>query len=796
MGNEKKGVVFKMNVMYKRLSIIVTALMILGLAITGCTSQASNIGLAREDDRNTIGTDFVVAEVGSYDSADTAVIVSIDYNASNITFMNIKTGKQYTLSYDGTTYVKDKYEGPMSMSQIREGDIVDVTFLKSKKRLASVQLSPSSWVYDNVGNYDLGGINKTATIGSNTYSLPDEVVVLSEGKRTEVMEVINKDVLTVSGIDHTIYSINVQRGHGYLRLSNEQALVGGWIEVGNAVVQQITDDMLLAVPEGSYQVLLSSDNARCVKEVTIERNKEVVLDVSDLEIIQEKKGKILISVDPSDATVIVDGEIIDISEEVELDYGIHQIRLEAEGYQTMTKYIQVGSEYASISFIMEEGETEENSVSDNNSIDDIANAVTDNRVYIDAPHNVEVYLDGNYVGVSPVNFTKVTGDHTITLSKSGYVSKSYTIYLYNDGQDITYSFSDLEPEYDEVANGNNKKTSSNSTSQNKTGIVLFSVSPAGATVRVDDRVINVNNEIELPYGTHYISIKADGYQTKEESFIVRSGYAERRYTLEKQETVSGNDIPNIVTNNKIFVNAPQGVTVQVDGNYVGTSPISFTKVTGQHTITLSKVGYQTMSYKIYLYNDGRDTDFSFDELIKEEGNTDPPSDSKPSISSGSTENPKPPAGSEGTEKPEPSTSSGGTENPKPPTSSGGTENPKPPTSSGGTENPQPPTSSGGTENPHPPTSSGGTENPEPPTSSGGTENPDISTSLESTENPKPSVSSDSTQNPDAPTSSGTTTTPDTSTNPGKTVVPGSSTGVTNTTTSTNMAGILTATKLK
>ena len=53
----------------------------------------------------------------------------------------------------------------------------------------------------------------------------------------------------------------------------------------------------------------------------------------------------------------------------------------------MTKYIQVGSEYASISFIMEEGETEENSVSDNNSIDDIANAVTDNRVYIDAPHH-------------------------------------------------------------------------------------------------------------------------------------------------------------------------------------------------------------------------------------------------------------------------------------------------------------------------------------------------------------------------------------------------------------------------
>lgn len=121
-----------MNMMYKRLSVIATALMILALVITGCTSQASNIGHAREKDQNTIGTDFVVAEVGSYDSADTAVVVSVDLESGYITFLNIATGKQYTLSYDGTTYVKDRYEGPMAMSQIREGDIVDITFLKVK----------------------------------------------------------------------------------------------------------------------------------------------------------------------------------------------------------------------------------------------------------------------------------------------------------------------------------------------------------------------------------------------------------------------------------------------------------------------------------------------------------------------------------------------------------------------------------------------------------------------------------------------------------------------------------------
>lgn len=488
--------------MYKRLSAFVTIVMILALVITGCTSQASNIGLARENDQNMIGTDFIVAEAGSYDSADTAVVLAADFDSGNVTFMNIATGKQYTLSYDGTTYVKDRHAGPMAMSQIKEGDIVDITFLRGKKKLASVQLSPQSWVYDNIENYDLGGMNKTATIGSGTYSLPDQVVVLSDGRRVEIMDIVNKDVLSFSGIDHEIYSISVQKGHGYLRLSNDQALIGGWIEVGNTVIRQITENMLLAVPEGSYQVSLTNGNVSCMKEVTIERDKEIVLDVGDLEITGEMTGKILFAVNPSEASVKVDGEAVDISQEVELTYGIHKISLEAEGYEPLTKYIQVGSEYASLSFTLEESEGEEEEKDDSSEstesssdVSEVENAVTGNRVYIDGPQDVEVYLDGNYIGVSPVNFKKVTGSHTITLRKSGYQAKSYTIYLYDDGQDITYSFTDLEPEYydNDTVSGNRSSSGQNRTTSSR-GTTNSKDTVSGNTVSGNNSESNSNSE--------------------------------------------------------------------------------------------------------------------------------------------------------------------------------------------------------------------------------------------------------------------------------------------------------------
>ena len=61
---------------------------------------------------------------------------------------------------------------------------------------------------------------------------------------------------------------------------------------------------------------------------------------------------------------------------------------------------------------------------------------------------MEVYLNGIYLGVAPVSFKKEEGTYTITLRKTGYVTKSYTIQIDGEANDVTYSFTDLEKEPD------------------------------------------------------------------------------------------------------------------------------------------------------------------------------------------------------------------------------------------------------------------------------------------------------------------------------------------------------------
>lgn len=439
--------------------------LLLMLLCSGCalTNSTNNSAVTAEGDAS--GTGFTKADSGIYDSADTAVLVHKDEEKKTVTFMNAIVGRTYTLKYDGTTVLYDKYEQPLALSQIVPGDIVDVTFMKMQKRLNSMKLSGNAWKYESVDKFELGNNNQSITIGQEEFKLDKNVTIFSNEEMVELIDLNARDTVVVKGIDHTVYSIAVGKGHGYLRLINDEYFVGGWIEVGQKLIQPVTEGMLLAVPEGTYQVLLTNNGIEGTKEVTIERDGEVELDVGDIKAQEAKFGKLIFHITPSAAVLYIDGEKIDDISMVSLEYGIHQMIAKAEGYNTITQYIKVGQELATIELEMEEEEKETEEDADDETPDGSEPGViadtfssnntvsgtnltptTDsliNRVLIEAPEGVEVYVDGAYAGVTPVTFPKKEGSHMLILRKTGYQTKTYTIQLDGERKDISYSFSDL-----------------------------------------------------------------------------------------------------------------------------------------------------------------------------------------------------------------------------------------------------------------------------------------------------------------------------------------------------------------
>ena len=445
-----------MNVRYRKK--IVCILLMIVLSISGC-GQASTAGTAQNtvtlqttEESDRVDTGFAVTNPDSYDSADTAVLVDINSVDNTVTLLNLDLGKQYTLSVDGTTRYADKYGKAISLEQLGEGDIVDVTFLKTKKHLTTMQLSRSAWQYDDVERYELNTVRREVTIGEEVFKLSRDTRYFSQGHSIEEMDLNPSDILTFHGIDTTVLSVTVEKGHGYLRLVNDENFIGGWLEIGQEQIVRITEDMLVTVPEGSYQVDISYNGGGGTKSVVINRNEETTLDIGDLEVAEAQYGMVLFSMNPSGAELYIDGSQADPSQPITLEYGIHQIIAKADGYKSLTQYLRVAQESAGVDVELDKADSDSNSDESTGSSASTSTTATSTtsdttttyyRVHIDAPENVEVYLDGNYVGISPCSFKKTSGSHVITLRKSGYETRSYTVQVDEEKKDVSYSFVDL-----------------------------------------------------------------------------------------------------------------------------------------------------------------------------------------------------------------------------------------------------------------------------------------------------------------------------------------------------------------
>ena len=217
---------------------------------------------------------------GSYDSADTCVLMEVDEEEKTLTFYNLDVERNYTLNYDSMTYFYDKYKTALTPGLLEVGSIVDITFLKSSKRLNTLMYSPDAWEYTEINRVSIDEERGIIDLGNETYRYDDSLKLMEDTDEITFMDINPVDVLTIRGIGKTAATVKVEKGHGYLRLTGEERMVGGYIECGK-VIKEIAEDMLLTVPEGTYDVFLSNKGAELTETVTVERNKEVTIDLSE-----------------------------------------------------------------------------------------------------------------------------------------------------------------------------------------------------------------------------------------------------------------------------------------------------------------------------------------------------------------------------------------------------------------------------------------------------------------------------------------------------------------------------------
>lgn len=535
-----------------------------------------------------------VSLVGKYDSSDTAIIKSIDTDNNTITFRNHDTGRDYTLSYDNTTLIYSEYGRALSAQLLEVGEIANITFLSGSRHLNSLDINGDAFTIDKSYGYDLQAGTETAQIGSSYYHITDKTLILIDGRSGRIADVLPGDNIKVTGIDTEIYCVEVKQGHGYVSLSSNMVgdadISGSYLEIGDKNIYRVTDGMLVSVPEGTYKLFLTGNGVDYETTITVDRDKETIVDTSQIEI-EYNFGLVTFNIIPQEARLYIDGEEVNPSWPIELAYGTHKIEATAEGYLPCSEYLHVGSSKAEVEITLlvdEDYEKEDEKKDESTTATSVSDSSTANTTTEDKSKESDKSSDNASSKSKAKTVNTAKASTTATTVKDGTLISGYYIRITAPSDVEVY----LDP--DKNKKGDDGK--------------YIGISPCSFTKITGD---------------HVIRLKKDGYLTKDYTISIDSEKKDKEYAFEALKkdpaasaSTASTEEPDgtLIEGYGVYVDAPVGANLYVDGEEVGEVPCSFDKVKGSHTITFTRDGYATKSYSIYVDGNKKDKLYEFPEL--------------------------------------------------------------------------------------------------------------------------------------------------------------------------------------
>lgn len=409
----------------------------------------------------------------------TAVLRGIDKENSKIGVYLTDTMKETVFPYDLATSVKSINDQELVMAELPFGSILSLEVNDETGILSKVAVSKEAWDYKGVKNLQIDEVLSKMQIGESNFMYDAGLTVISGNDNVGLRNIdTSKDILEVRGIGEKILSVNITTGHGVLDFTDYDDFLGGTIEVGYDVFDDISDNMKYVLREGKYKVVMKNGKLSVNKVIDIRRDRTEVLRVSDFTKEMNRSSRVTFNLSPSNSAIYIDGREVDVYKKLELDYGEYLVKVTAEGYMDWESVVTISKPKTVMSIALalkkeepEEGEQDdgmaEPAINHENSQDNtedtgIATTPSENendeeketKVRTDStktisfrkPEGATISFDGRVIGDAPCEMSKVTGEHEITLKKDGYETQTYTVNIEDDGEDVVFSFPEMVKE--------------------------------------------------------------------------------------------------------------------------------------------------------------------------------------------------------------------------------------------------------------------------------------------------------------------------------------------------------------
>ena len=348
------------KLIYKVLIVVFSMIM-----MAGCGQQTRPVSTAQyyNPAKETVADTEEAEGAGAKTSigTDLYLIIGNDMTNEQLNLKQLASGKQYLYVYSLSTDFQDKYGNSATTVDFEPGRVIHIGKKDGEGRLLQAQIADEVWEYSDITKYSVDTERGIFKIADSKYSYDADLFVESNGEKIRLSDLNEKDKIRVVGIGTKILSVSVTTGQGTLELKNTSVFEGSFIQVGSKIFAQITHNMKLEIPEGTYTVTVANEGYGGSTEVEIARGEVCTLDLDELKGEGPKTGSITFYIDVEGATLSIDGDTVDYSAPVVLTYGVHELHAEADGYDDFDKKLFVNSAAANIDISL----TGESTASDN-----------------------------------------------------------------------------------------------------------------------------------------------------------------------------------------------------------------------------------------------------------------------------------------------------------------------------------------------------------------------------------------------------------------------------------------------
>ena len=371
--------------MLRKLRYMFYSIILSMILLAGCGQQTRPVSTAqyynpaKETAADTEEAEDAVAETSI--GTDLYLIIGNDMTNEQLNLKQLASGKQYLYVYSLSTDFLDKYGNSATTMDFEPGRVIHIGKKDGEGRLLQAQIADEVWEYSDITKYSVDTERGIFKIADSKYSYDADLFVESNGEKIRLSDLNEKDKIRVVGIGTKILSVSVTTGQGILELRNTSVFEGSFIQVGSKIFAQITHNMKLEIPEGTYTVTVANEGYGGSTEVEIARGEVCTLDLDELKGEGPKTGSITFYIDVEGATLSIDGDTVDYSAPVVLTYGVHELHAEAEGYDDFEKKLFVNSAAANIDISLTgDGTTSDNDMTEGTeSVEETETAETETK---------------------------------------------------------------------------------------------------------------------------------------------------------------------------------------------------------------------------------------------------------------------------------------------------------------------------------------------------------------------------------------------------------------------------------